>query len=828
MRTAAGAVLAAVLIAAAPAFSADEPRVRIPPDHFTRAELDGFRSIATYDEVVAFCRRLAKTSPFLTLEFFGTSGQGRKMPVVLVSKEKEFDPANRWKSRKPWVLLLGSIHGGEVDGTEAILELLRDIALTNRPEILDAVNVLAVPVYNVDGYALVGKWNRPNQNGPAAGMGFRTNARGYDLNRDFVKADAPETRALLALAAAWSPDLFVDNHVTDGADFQPTLTVAFGHEPVTPAPLRSWLDLVVPKALHRVEEWGFGTAPYVEFADRGNPLSGIAPDPFGPRYATGYFGLRNVPSILVETHAIKPFERRVKANALFLAALLDLTGRNGAALLSAREKARAEARGAAAGTPVTVEAATDRGRPEPVDLPTFVWTEEISPVTGKPVVRYDTSQKTTVSVPLFRHAKPVVTVPRPAAYLIPAGWPNLEERLKAHGIRYAVLPTARTLEVGTCRVKSPQYAARPFQGRMRVIGDRRAKVGDARDPGGLALRAARHRARAARRLPAGARGRRLALCVGRDDDRPRAEGVHRPSRPRPARGEDAEGRPEAEGGMGGEAEGPEVRGGWAGRGGSSSTGGRPTGRTRSGFCRFTGSKSRCRTSAAPRLRPADQDEPRRAPVPLTRRTETRAAERPPPGPLFGAPGAPVRVARIGRADGMEALRLGSGLPADAELLRDAPEAPRVSLFRAPALVADGVGGLVEESLQPVLARHVRRDPDDMRRPVRDDAPGRAPARQDDARRRQGEEARQLVIDPLQLARFGVVHLAWRGAVREEVQLSRRVRAHPNTSSLNGASGRERTSATASAEAQAAAVSKSGTTAPWNVTAAPRRTAQIAP
>ena len=468
MRIAAGAVLAALLLAAAPAFSADEPRVRIPPDHFTRSELDGFRSIATYDEVVAFCRRLEKTSPFLKLEFFGTSGQGRKMPVVLVSKEKEFDPAARWKSRKPWVLLLGSIHGGEVDGTEAILELLRDVALTNRPEILNNVNVLATPVYNVDGYARVGKWNRPNQNGPAAGMGFRTNARGYDLNRDFVKADAPETRALLALAAAWSPDLFVDNHVTDGADFQPTLTVAFGHEPVTPAPLRAWLDRVVPKALRRVEEWGFLTAPYVEFADRGNPLSGIAPDPFGPRYATGYFGLRNVPSILVETHAIKPFDRRVKANALFLAALLDLTGRNGAALLSAREKARAEARATAPGSPVVVEAATDRGKPEPVDLPAFVWKEEISPVTGKPVVRYDTAQKTTISVPLYRHAKAVATVPRPAAYVIPAGWPNLEERLKAHGIRYAVFPAARTLEVGVTRVKSPQFAARPFQGRTRV------------------------------------------------------------------------------------------------------------------------------------------------------------------------------------------------------------------------------------------------------------------------------------------------------------------------------------------------------------------------
>jgi len=458
----------AALLASLPLSAAGEPRVPIPPDHYTRAELTAYRSIATYDEVLAFCERLAKTSPFLRLESIGTSGQGRKIPAILASKEKAFSPKERETSGKPWVLLLGSIHGGEVDGTEAILELLRDVALTNRPEILDSVNVIAVPVYNVDGYARVSKWNRPNQNGPVEGMGFRTNARGLDLNRDFVKADAPETRALLALAGAWSPDLFVDNHVTDGADFQAVLTVVFGHEPVTSAPLRAWLKSVVPTALAEVEAWGWKTAPYVEFADPRNPLAGIAPDPFGPRYATGYFGLRGVPSILVENHAIKPFGTRVKANLRFLASLLEQTGKNGKALLAAREAARREARGAAVGTPVVIEAATDRERPEPVEFATFVWRDEISPVTGKPVTRYDPSQKTTVPLSVFEHAKPVKSVPRPAAYLIPAGWPNLEERLKAHGVTYTVLPKPLTLEVGTYRAGSPQPSPRTFQGRTRL------------------------------------------------------------------------------------------------------------------------------------------------------------------------------------------------------------------------------------------------------------------------------------------------------------------------------------------------------------------------
>jgi hypothetical protein len=451
--------------------AAGKPPVPIPPDLYTKAELSAYRSIATYDEVVAFCERLAKMSPYLRQESFGTSGEGRRLPVVLVSKEKAFEPESRWKSTKPWVLLLGSIHGGEVDGTEAILELLRDVALTNRPEILDRISLVAVPVYNADGYARVSKWNRPNQDGPAEGMGFRTDAQGLDLNRDFVKADAPETRALLALAGRWKPDLFVDNHVTDGADFQATLTVVYGHEPVTAAPLRDWLNSVVPRALADVERWGWRTAPYVEFADPVRPLDGIAPGPFGPRYATGYFGLRGVPSVLVETHAVKPFAERARANARFLAALLELTGKNGAALLAARDAARREARHAAVGSLVTVEAVIDRERPEPIDFATYVWREEISAVSGRPVLRYDESLPTTVPIPLFLHAKATKRAPRPAAYLVPAGWPGIEERLKAHGIRTFSLPKAMTLAVGTYRASHPRFAPRTFQGRTRVTAD---------------------------------------------------------------------------------------------------------------------------------------------------------------------------------------------------------------------------------------------------------------------------------------------------------------------------------------------------------------------
>ena len=457
-----------IALASGHRLAAERPPIPVPPDLLTRAELTGFRSTETPDEVLAFLTRLERLSPYLKLSFIGPSEEGRRIPVVVASKEKLFDPADRFKSAKPVVLVLNSIHAGEVDGTDATLMLLRDIALTNRLDLLDGVTLVTVVVYNVDGHARVSAYNRPNQNGPER-MGFRTNARGLDLNRDFVKADARETRALLALADAWKPDLFVDNHVTDGADFQAALTVSYANEPVTPKPIGDWLKAVVPKALADVEREGVAAGgAYVDFLDARDPLKGFDSSIFSPRYATGYFPVRNVPSILVETHALKPFADRVRANELFLRALLARTGRAAKELLAAREVARSWARGMRAGSPVVVAAEGDPARPETIVLPTWEWTEAVSPVTGRPVVRYDASRKKTIRVPSLEHSRPTVTVPRPAAYLLPAGFSNVEERLKAHGIGYERLPAARTLAVGTYRASAPVFGKASYQGRVRV------------------------------------------------------------------------------------------------------------------------------------------------------------------------------------------------------------------------------------------------------------------------------------------------------------------------------------------------------------------------
>lgn len=468
-RTARSALLPAfALVLAATDAAAERPLAPIQPDHWTKVELNNFRATPTYDETLAFLRRLEKTSPYLSLSFYGTSAQGRPMPLLVASKDQAFTPEAAAKAGKPVVLVLNGIHPGEPDGKDACLILLRDMALGNRPDLLDALTLLVVPIYNVDGHERTSKWNRPNQDGPADGTGFRTTAQGLDLNRDFLKADAPETRALLSLVAAWDPDLFVDDHVTDGSDAQVTVTVAYGGEPATPEPLQSWLDTVMRPALAEVVDKGWKTSPYIEWVDPLDPAKGIDPGPTEPRYGTSYMPLRSIPSILVEMHALKPYGERVRANAAFLSALLARVGPAAEPLKAARAAAKKAARGAPAGSPFVLAGATDLSRPETIDFPAYAWQKVVSPVTGRPRLVYDPKQPVTVPLPFYRHAKPTVTAPRPAAYLVPAGWPRVEEKLAAHGVRFTKLPEPRTLAVGTYRASEAKLASAPYQGRVRV------------------------------------------------------------------------------------------------------------------------------------------------------------------------------------------------------------------------------------------------------------------------------------------------------------------------------------------------------------------------
>lgn len=437
----------------------------------TRAEQTDFAATSSYDETLAFLKQLQPRFPEMYLGFYGSSGQGRPLPFVVVSREKAFTGRKAQKLPKPIVLIQNGIHAGEIDGKDASLRILRDLAAGKHPEILDAMTLVVLPIYNVDGHERVSPYNRPNQDGPREGMGFRTTTAGLDLNRDHLKIVSEEARSLIALVNAWRPHLHVDNHVTDGVDHDWVLTWSWAEAPQAPAPVDAWLRAHMPAVLAATTKAGHRNGPYVDLLDGNDPSKGFSSWVGQPRYSSGYFPLRNRPSILVETHSYKPYKQRVLATQDFLLALLGEIARDPAALTDA--VARAEAATVAEGKPdappsdavVTYEQSDEA---DAIRFPVYAGETRTSLVTGRPVLFYRRGEVNEIEVPWYHKPKITLSVPRPRGYLVLPGWPQIEERLRGHGLRVEKLAQPATLEVETMRVSQPQPAPSSYQGLTRL------------------------------------------------------------------------------------------------------------------------------------------------------------------------------------------------------------------------------------------------------------------------------------------------------------------------------------------------------------------------
>ena len=445
----------------------------VPKEWLTEAEASDFASTPTYDETIAYLRKVEAAMPdLMKLSFYGSSGAGRPLPLVVLSKDNAFTAKRaRRLAAKPIVLIQNGIHAGEIDGKDACLMILRDLALGRNREILDAATIVILPIYNVDGHERISPHNRPNQDGPRDGMGFRTTAAGLDLNRDHLKLGSEEARALVALVNSWRPHLHVDDHVTDGADHAWVLTYSWAEAPQAAPPVDAWMKEHMPKVLAGVTNAGWQHGPYVDLVDGLDPTKGFASRAGSPRFSSGYFALRNRPSILIEMHSYKPYKERVLANRDFLLALLREIGRDPASLVTA--VADAEARTVAMGkadapaSEVVVRYEDDPAS-EPIRFPVFEWAVETSQVTGAPLLTYRPGTVKETEVPWYHKVKVGKALPRPRGYLVLPGWPAIEQRLRWHGLQVQRLTEPVELEVETARLSAPTFAAAPYQGLTQV------------------------------------------------------------------------------------------------------------------------------------------------------------------------------------------------------------------------------------------------------------------------------------------------------------------------------------------------------------------------
>lgn len=458
--------LASLLLVTAAAAAATEPG-----DLRTVGEQSGYARTGRYDEVERLCAAYAARWPReVRCTEFGRTPGGRPMLALVASTDGVLDPATAAARGRPVLLFQGGIHAGEIDGKDAGFLALRELLDGSRlPGALGKVTVVFVPVFNVDGHERYGRWNRPNQRGPEE-MGWRTTSQNLNLNRDYVKAEAPEMRAMLGLLGAWDPILYVDLHVTDGAQFQPDISVqvepCHGWEPGLARTGCALRDHV----LADLRRDGFMSLPfYPSFMKEDHPESGFNNWVSDPRYSTSYWATRNRFASLVETHSWKPYPRRVAATHATILSMVGLAAVEGAGWLA--EARAADLRSARlGGTPVALSYRNTE-RTETIEFPGYAYSREPSAISGRDWIRYDESKPETWRVPFYPDVVPKLEVAAPAhGYVVPPGWAALAgDRFALHGIRYEVIGAAEPdAEVQVFRATSVKLASSSFEGRVML------------------------------------------------------------------------------------------------------------------------------------------------------------------------------------------------------------------------------------------------------------------------------------------------------------------------------------------------------------------------
>jgi hypothetical protein len=438
----------------------------VPPDWTTPAEHSGFKTTPSYADTRAYLERLAAAAPgTIHLTRFGVSPEGRDLMLAVAAKNGEFTPEAARASGKEIVLVQAGIHAGEIEGKDAGLMLLRDLSVGRKhEELLDHAILVWLPIFNVDGHENSNPYNRINQNGPAE-MGFRVTAQNLNLNRDYTKADAPEMRDWLAMFNAWLPDLFMDIHTTDGADYQYDLTWYMEEwGPLHPA-VKAWQDTAFKQSIFPTfDRMGHLQAPYLDLVDHRDITKGVDNFGSGPRFSTGYVALRNRAALLVETHMLKPYETRVRATYDLVVATLAYVNAHPGTLRKAVTQADADtiARAAGAELPILFKAAE---KPVTLTLKGYAFTQQHSEISGDTWVTYDPHTPKTYEIPFYRDLVAAESVRLPAAYLVPAGWPEIIDKLAQHGIRFERLDHSIAVRAEGYRLSKPAWAEKPFEGR---------------------------------------------------------------------------------------------------------------------------------------------------------------------------------------------------------------------------------------------------------------------------------------------------------------------------------------------------------------------------
>lgn len=449
----------------------------------TRPELTNYRETSRYADVRQFLDSLRKLRAPLVAGSIGKTNEGREIPFVIASRPLVSTPSEAKRLGRPIVYVQANIHAGEVEGKDALLALLRDLTFSSKPNALDSIVLIAVPIYNADGNERFAPQsaNRTEQNGPEM-VGVRANAQSLDLNRDYVKAEAPETRASLAMFNAWDPDVFVDLHTTDGSFHGYALTYSPSLSPAAVFGGVYARDSLLPVLRDRMRTRdGFEVFDYGNFVSDGRGLVADTTVPEGwetydarPRFGTNYYGIRGRIAILSEAYSHDTLERRIASTYAFVKEILSLVAEKGAAIksLSARADSQPLAWGRSPDSLRMVAVRSELAARPPMlevikeDLEKTGDSSLTQP--GVPRGERRTGRYRTVRMPVYdRFTSTLDRVP-PAAYVIAPEDTAVVTLLRLHGIRVDRSDSAWTARGESFAIDSIITSPRPFQGHHEV------------------------------------------------------------------------------------------------------------------------------------------------------------------------------------------------------------------------------------------------------------------------------------------------------------------------------------------------------------------------
>jgi hypothetical protein len=437
--------------------------MRIESEWVTPYELGNGNQTATWRACIDFHRRLAQAfGSWLLFEEAGRSDGGVPIHVGVFSADGVFDPQAVKAAGRPVFFNNNGIHPGEPEGIDACMALVRDLCLDPaRRAALGSTVLVYIPVYNVDGALTRSNTSRVNQNGPEA-FGFRGNARHLDLNRDFIKADSLNTRTFADVFTRWDPDVMVDTHTSNGADYQHVVTLIATQPDKLGGRTGDLLrSSMLPALYDDMAVRGFPMCPYVNPVQE-IPDDGIADFLDSPRFSTGYAALHHCIGFMPETHMLKPFDQRYEGTRALVASALAHTVAHGDAIRAARAADRAAI---ASGAPVALDWQLDREHGRSFLFSGFKAVYEPSRLGRYQRLRYDRAAPWQKEIPYFdRYAAKASAVP-PKAYWLPQAWHDVALRLQAHRVPMRRATQGARWTAEAYRIEHFEKRPLPFEGR---------------------------------------------------------------------------------------------------------------------------------------------------------------------------------------------------------------------------------------------------------------------------------------------------------------------------------------------------------------------------